>query len=157
MDINLHESVLVEEVIGALHIEKGHKYIDCTEGNGGHTLEILRLGGQVLGIDLDPKMLTIANQRLKEAGMSGYKLVNDNFTNIDKVVVRNDWKPVHGILLDLGVTNLHLKDMERGFSFENPDAPLDMRIDAELEGVKAADLLNVLREDQLRDLFEGTL
>ena len=157
MDNNLHESVLVEEVIEALHIEKGGKYIDCTEGNGGHTLEILKKGGQVLGIDLDPKMLAIADKRLKEAGMSGYKLVNDNFTNIEKVVDKNDWKPVRGILLDLGVTNLHLKDMERGFSFENPEAPLDMRIDAELEGVKASDLLNVLREDQLKSLFEVTL
>ena len=34
---------------------------------------------------------------------------------------------------------------------------LDMRINPEAQGVKAADLLNVLREDQLTDLFKVTL
>jgi 16S rRNA (cytosine1402-N4)-methyltransferase len=157
MENNLHESVLTKEVIEALHIEKAHKYIDATVGNGGHTLQILKEGGQVLGIDLDPKMLEIAERRLSQAGETNYKLVNGNFTGIDKIAEVNNFKPVAGILLDLGVTNLHLKDLERGFSFENPEAPLDMRIDPETLGVKAADLLNVLREDQLEDLFGITL
>jgi 16S rRNA (cytosine1402-N4)-methyltransferase len=52
---------------------------------------------------------------------------------------------------------LHLKDNERGFSFGNPDAALDMRMDKEEQGVRGSDLLNVLREDQLRELFEITL
>jgi len=160
----LHESVLVSEVIEALHINKSSKpglpagrYIDATLGNGGHTLEILKKGGQVLGIDLDPKMIAIADKRLKESGNSGYKLVNGNFTEIDKIANENNWNPVEGILLDLGVTNLHLKDLERGFSFGNETAELDIRLNPEAQGVKGSDLLNVLREDQLRELFEVTL
>jgi 16S rRNA (cytosine1402-N4)-methyltransferase len=154
---NLHESVLVGEVVEALHIEKARKYIDATVGNGGHTLAILESGGQVLGIDLDPKMLEITRKQLEGSKVGGYKLVNGNFINIDEIAEKNDWKPVSGILFDLGVTNIHLTDLERGFSFENPDAPLDMRIDPKAQGVKASDLLNVLREDQLRAMFEVTL
>jgi len=157
MESNLHESVLVKEVLEALHIKKTGKYIDATLGNGGHTLEILKSGGEVLGIDLDPKMLGIAEKRLKDSGLTGYKLVNGNFTNIERIANQNGFNPVDGILFDLGVTNLHLKDLERGFSFENSEALLDMRIDPESQGVKASDLLNVLREDQLTDLFNVTL
>jgi 16S rRNA (cytosine1402-N4)-methyltransferase len=155
---NYHESVLVSEAVEALHIEKKFNYIDATVGNGGHALEILKAGGNVLGIDLDPGMLAIAGKRLSTEVANGTcKLVNGNFTDIDKIAEKYNWKPVCGILFDLGVTNLHLKDMERGFSFENPEADLDMRIDPNNQGVKAADLLNVLREDQLKSLFEVTL
>jgi 16S rRNA (cytosine1402-N4)-methyltransferase len=159
MKSELHESVLVNEVVEALHIEKARKYIDATVGNGGHSLEILKGGGKVLGIDLDPKMVEISVKRLgSEAVPPGrWKIVQGNFVNIDRIAKENNWKLVAGILFDLGVTNIHLNDAKRGFSFENPDASLDMRIDPLTQGVKAADLLNVLREDQLRSLFEVTL
>jgi 16S rRNA (cytosine1402-N4)-methyltransferase len=57
----------------------------------------------------------------------------------------------------LGVSNIHLKDLERGFSFENSEATLDMRLDPINQGVSAADLLNVLRNDQLEEMFKVTL
>lgn len=159
MNNTYHETVLLKEAIDSLHIEKDGKYIDATLGNGGHTLEILKAGGQVLGIEIDPEMLAIADKRLeKEAGKKGlYSLVQGNFTDIDKIAVGCGWRDTEGILFDLGVTNLHLKDLERGFSFENPEAALDMRMDPVAQGVKGSDLLNVLREDQLRELFEMTL
>jgi 16S rRNA (cytosine1402-N4)-methyltransferase len=157
MENNLHESVLIREVVEALHINKDRNYIDATTGNGGHSAEILKNGGKVLGIELDPEMLKIAENRLKKEGFKDFKLVNGNFTNIDKFAKDAGMEKVDGILFDLGVTNLHLKDLERGFSFANPEAPLDMRINPELEGVKGSDLLNVLREDQLEDLFKITL
>lgn len=156
MKDNLHESVLIKEAVEALHIEKNGKYIDATLGNAGHSLEILKRGGSVLGIEIDPRMFDIAKRRLeKEKGK--YKLVNGNFTEIGRIAQENGWEKVGGILFDLGVTNLHLKDLERGFSFENAGASLDMRINQDEQGVKGSDLLNVLREDQLRNLFEVTL
>ncbi len=150
-----HESVMVDETIRSLHVEKGLRYIDCTAGNGGHMEAILKVGGRVLGIDLDPAMLAISQTRLKN--FQGFKLVQDNFVNIDKIARNNDWYPVSGILLDLGVSNIHLKDLERGFSFENPEAVLDMRLNPETQDVKGCDLLNILREDQLEDLFTVAL
>ena len=159
MESNLHESVLVREVIEALHINKARKYIDATLGNGGHSLEIVKEGGHVLGIDADPRMVEISRERLIKEGFpqENWKIVNGNFTEIEGIAKENGWNDVNGILFDLGVTNLHLKDLERGFSFENPEATLDMRVNQESQGVKACDLLNVLREDQLRDLFEVTM
>ena len=165
MKNNYHESVLVDKAIEGLHIKNAANYIDATLGNGGHALAILNQKGCVLGIDLDSKMIEISERRLNEAypvmnqSVHGrhFKLVNGNFTEIDKIAKEQKWLPVSGILFDLGVSNIHLKDLERGFSFENPEAPLDMRINTETQAVKASDLLNVLREDQLRNLFEVTL
>jgi len=152
-----HETVLVDEVIESLHIKNQAKYIDATLGNAGHTIEIAKLGGQVLGIERDPEMLEISKKRVEAEGTKNCKLVLGNFIDIETLVKENNWLPVSGIIFDLGVTNLHLKSLERGFSFENPEADLDMRLDPNLQGVKAADLLNVLREDQMEEMFKTVL
>jgi 16S rRNA (cytosine1402-N4)-methyltransferase len=153
-----HQSVLIREAIDALHIKKTRLYIDATLGHGGHALEIIRLGGKVLGIDLDPEMVETARQRIEtEAKKGEFKFVSGNFTDITKIAAENAWMPVSGILFDLGVSNLHLKDLKRGFSFESEAAMLDMRLNPKTQEVTGADLLNVLREDQLEDLFGVTL
>ncbi|HKC04648.1 MAG TPA: 16S rRNA (cytosine(1402)-N(4))-methyltransferase RsmH [Patescibacteria group bacterium] len=154
-DTKYHESVMIDETLTGLDVKKDLKYIDATAGNGGHIERILEIGAKVIGIDMDPEMIAISEKRLET--LSGFKLIQGNFTNIDKIAKDAGWVPVNGVLFDLGVSNIHLKDLERGFSFGNPDAQLDMRIDKEGQGVKASDLLNVLREDQLRNLFEVTL
>lgn len=151
-----HETVMTGKAVDGLHINKLAKYIDATAGNGGHMAEIIARGGSVLGIEMDPKMVEIAEKRLGKKS-NKFKLVKGNFTEIDRIVRENNWSPVSGIIFDLGVTNIHLTDLERGFSFENPEAAADMRIDPETQGVTASDLLNILREDQLRALFETTL
>ena len=53
--------------------------------------------------------------------------------------------------MDLGVSSMQLDRRERGFCYAY-DAPLDMRMDPELE-VTAADLVNTLPEDELTDIF----
>lgn len=163
-----HESVMTQEVIdflnlrGSMHIKKQALYIDATVGTGGHAVEIVKNGGKVLGIDLDPKMLEIAQNRLNEAcpGFEKdecFKLVHGNFIDIDKIAANAGFTKVDGIVLDLGVSNIHLTGEYRGFSFREPEAPLDMRLDTENQAVKASDLLNVLREDQLFDMFSVTM
>lgn len=161
-----HESVLVNEAVNALHVKKPclpagevAKYIDATAGNGGHILEIVKNGGSVLGIDLDPSMISEAKRRMTEEEIpeGNYKFVVGNFIDINTIAHKNGFEKVSGILFDLGVSNIHLKDLSRGFSFENPESILDMRINPESQGVRACDLLNVLREDQLREMFEVTL
>jgi 16S rRNA (cytosine1402-N4)-methyltransferase len=155
MKNSYHESVMVREVVRELHIKKGSLHIDATLGTGGHALEILNLGGQVLGIEMDPKMIEIVENRLK--GKKNFKLVHGNFTKIDEIAKANGFDKVSGILFDLGVSNIHLKSLERGFSFDNGVAELDMRLDPDTQNVKGSDLLNLLREDQLEDLFAVTL
>ncbi|MEK7472833.1 MAG: 16S rRNA (cytosine(1402)-N(4))-methyltransferase RsmH [Patescibacteria group bacterium] len=154
-----HESVMVKEVLESLHISnklhfnKGSRIIDCTLGTGGHTEAIIKAGGTVLGIEADPKMLDIAKKRLK----SSAKLVLGNFSDIEQITKDNNFTKIDGILFDLGVSNLHFKDDERGFSFSDGEQDLDMRLNPEIQGVKASDLLNVLDQTQLTQLFEKVI
>ncbi len=167
---NYHESVMVREVIEGLHLNNqdrpfdGGKYIDATLGTAGHALEIIKKGGSVLGIEQDPKMLEVAYTRLKDAcptmnqKVHGFfKLVQGNFRDIKMIAGKTGFVPANGILFDLGISNIHFKSDDRGFSFENPEAPLDMRLDEFSQSITAADLLNVLRQDQLYSLFEKVL
>lgn len=144
-----HESVMVEEVIESLHIKTGSQVIDGTLGTGGHSLALIEAGASVLGIEMDPKMLAIAKERLQQEA----KLVLGNFTDIDKIAKENGFMDVDGIVLDLGVSNLHLTKDSRGFSFNDENQDLDMRLNPSLQGVKAMDLLNVLDKHQLTTMF----
>lgn len=151
----LHKPVMVDEVLEFLNLallKKHGRYIDATLGTGGHTLAIIEVEGQVLGIEVDKKMLEVAKKRL--AGMSAAKLINANFKDIDEIAEKAGYTNVDGIVFDLGVSNLHLKSQQRGFSFEKESTLLDMRLDPDTQGVTGADLLNSLRRDQLEELFE---
>lgn len=156
---NYHESVVTGEVVEHLHIKTKAWYIDATLGNGGYALEILKKGGCVLGIEMDPEMLEIARDRIVSAcpDHDNFKLIHGNFKDIDTIAKNNGLSKVDGVAFDLGVTNLHLTSQDRGFSFRNPETAIDMRLDANTQAVTGADLLNVLREDQLIDLFSVVL
>lgn len=145
-----HEPVLLKEVIYSLHIKNQGRYIDATLGAGGYTKEMSENGGIVLGIDADESMLEIAREKLK--GFDA-KLVNGNFRDIKRIALENGFTGVDGIVFDLGVSNVHFSDMNRGFSFRNPEADLDMRLNPHSQQVKASDLLNMLRVDQLTEMF----
>lgn len=155
----IHEPVLLNEVTEYLSPQSGQKFVDATLGTGGHSLELVRAGARVLGLDIDEAMIAVAEIRLTEIcpEKQCFTLVKGNFREIDKIAKGAGFAEVDGILFDLGVSNIHLKDKERGFSFENPEATLDMRLNSESQGVSASDLVNALREDQLRDLFETTM
>ncbi|MFC1625550.1 16S rRNA (cytosine(1402)-N(4))-methyltransferase RsmH [Patescibacteria group bacterium] len=151
-----HQPVMLQEVIDALHIKKGFYYIDATLGTGGHALEIIKAGGRLLGIERDPKILSVARKRLFKACPTP-KLILGNFVDIDQIANDANMAQVNGVVFDLGVNNLHLTDTERGFSFKNTNAPLDMRLDPDSQNVTAADLLNVLDITQLGNLFSKTM
>ncbi len=153
MPLPTHTPVLLNEVIEALQIKPGKRYVDCTLGLGGHTRAILEKSyptGQLLGIDADPEAISIA--RTKLAQYSGaIVLVNDNFTNLENVCRENDFLPVDGILFDLGISSAQLEDAERGFSFQQ-DAQPDMRVSPK-QVLTATDLINILPEDRLAQLI----
>jgi 16S rRNA (cytosine1402-N4)-methyltransferase len=138
-----------QEVIEGLAVQPGGRYIDCTAGTGGHSGAILKYsspGGQLLGIDADPSAVEMARKRLSGYG-SSVVIENDNFVNLEKVCAKYDFMPVHGILLDLGLSSLQLNDNGRGFSFQYA-APLDMRFNPE-QKITAADIVNKYSEAEL--------
>jgi len=142
---------MLQEVLAYFDVKPGGKYIDCTLGNGGHALEILRSGGRVLGLDVDKNSLQRAQGNIKKAGLQkNFVGMLGNFRNIDNIAKEHNFGEVAGILYDLGYTSTQLDD-PLGLSFLQ-DAPLDMRLDRSL-GVTAADLLNSLSEMELTRLF----
>ncbi len=145
-----HQTVMLEEVLNEI---PGGKVIDCTLGTGGHTQGLVNKGCQVLAIEADPKMLKIARKRLGDKA----KLILGNFVEIDKIAQNHNFLKVDAILFDLGVSNLHFKSDDRGFSFEDENQLLDMRLNPDTQGVKALDLLNALNIGQLIELFSVVL
>lgn len=145
---NFHTSVLLEEAIGYLQIRPGEWYIDATLGGGGHTAEIIKRGGLVLGIDQDAEAIAFVRQNLPDERIV---LAHGNFIDIKKIAEEHKFSNITGILLDLGVSSHQFDTSERGFSFMQ-DAPLDMRMDKRL-GVTAADLIHALTKRELTELL----
>lgn len=154
-----HSSVLLREAVDALISPKSEKirdawYIDCTLGDGGHSIEIISRGGKVLGIDADPQALERVHKRFTESGIDEerLRLVQGNFRDL-KTLLQTEpvGKNILGVLFDLGVSSLQLGSPERGFSFAK-NGPLDMRMDPRLE-VRALDLIKILSKGELDELF----
>jgi 16S rRNA (cytosine1402-N4)-methyltransferase len=150
-----HIPVLLEETIEALNVQPGGRYIDGTIGPGGHAAAIMENsspGGQLLGIDADPKAIKMARARLDAYGDS-VLLVNQNFANIKSICLKHGFLPVHGILFDLGLSSVQLEKNNRGFSFRH-DSLLDMRLSPRQE-VTAEIIINSSLEDQLAKIIRA--
>lgn len=150
--MNYHIPVMLTEVIAHLKILKDAKYIDCTLGDGGYSLEILKQGGKVLGIDVNEESLFRATARIADSGFShNFTGVLGNFKDIDSLASQNGFAQASGIVYDLGYSSTQLENDALGLSFMQ-DQPLDMRLDKTL-GVTAADLINTLTESDIAMLI----
>jgi len=124
-----HIPVLQKEVLEYFDQKPNENFIDCTIGEGGHTLAILEKNGpkgKVLGIEWDPELY----KKLSRSDLDRLKarliLVNDNFANLEEIAKSQKFRSVSGILFDLGMSSWHLEESGRGFSFQKKE-PLDMR------------------------------
>lgn len=153
MEKTQHLPVLLNAIITALGPKPKGQYIDGTLGAGGHSFAILESSnpdGEVLGFDLDPQAIAIAQNRLAIFG-SRMHIVNASYTSMDAEMSKLGWQNVDGILLDLGVSSMQLNTPGRGFSFLQ-SGPLDMRFSSNT-GQTAADLINTLPEEQLANII----
>ena len=139
-----HVPVLLKEAVDGLAVRKGGRYVDGTFGRGGHAREIVRRGGEVLGIDRDDAAVAAAGD---------LRVVKGNHGEIERIVHENGWDEVDGVLLDLGVSSPQLDEAGRGFSFLR-DGPLDMRMDRSC-GVTAAELVNFEGAERLEEIFRA--
>ncbi len=137
----LHTTVLLNEAVQGLNINKDGIYIDATFGRGGHSRSILaQLGpeGRLIGIDRDPQAVATGEQLAAED--SRFQIVHGAFSGLQEYVEGMGLLgEIDGVLLDLGVSSPQLDDASRGFSFRR-DGPLDMRMDP-TSGISAAEWL----------------
>ena len=143
--IPFHLPVLLTEVMGQLGIRPDGVYVDATVGDGGHAYGLLRASaplGRVCGIDLDPRSLVRAEQRLAPFGKRFFPILG-SYANMASLVQEKCGEEVRadGILLDLGISSRQVDEAGFGFSFQR-DEPLDMRFNPEAGAPTAADIVN---------------
>ena len=177
----MHHPVLLKETIEGLNIKKDGLYIDATVGEGGHLMEIVKQGGKVLGIDWDDKQiknlilrhpefissrltrfkdLLSKNKMLNQAIVLSdseriqhdIRIVQGNFSDIEKIAKTYNFFPVDGILFDLGLSIEQIEISGRGFSYHKANEPLDMRISSNLK-ITAADIVNSFNQAELYEIL----
>ena len=148
-----HKSVLLDETIEGLNIREGKIYLDGTLGGAGHSREILKKlkgTGLLIGIDQDIEALEVAKERLSD--YKNVEFFNLNYINFEKALDELGIDKIDGVLLDIGVSSYQFDNPERGFSYRF-DAPLDMRMDQELE-ISARDIVNTYSESEITRIIK---
>jgi len=144
----IHIPVLQKEVLEYLDPKPNENFIDCTIGEGGHSLAILEKTapeGKVLGIDWNEEI--IKNTKYKNRIIP----VCDNFVNLKEIIVKQKFKKISGILFDLGMSSWHLEGSGRGFSFLKKE-PLDMRYNPQ-NPTSAEKILNYWSREEIEKIL----
>lgn len=143
-----HIPVLHTTVLKVLAPAPGETVLDVTLGLGGHAqafLSAIGPTGLLIGLDADPRNLTLAAKLLD--GKGPVKLIHANFRALDTLPL----PPLDIVFADLGLSSPHVDDPTRGFTFRS-EAPLDLRYDPE-NGRSASELIGVSTPDELFTIF----
>jgi 16S rRNA (cytosine1402-N4)-methyltransferase len=146
-----HLPVMLKEVMEMLNPRSGGIYVDATIGCGGHSENILKVigsEGKLIGIDRDNMALNMAEKRLSDKRVV---LKNGNFSDMESLLHAEGVLKVDGILFDLGISMLQMKNLERGFSFVS-DKRMDMRMDRRQE-LSAWDVVNKYPEKKIERIL----
>ena len=139
-----HVPVLVDEVVAALAVVHGETMVDGTFGAGGYTRALLDAGaGRVIGFDRDPDAIANGPSLVPDLRLT---LIEERFSQMDRILGERGLSPVDGIVLDIGVSSMQLDQAERGFAF-GQDGPLDMRMSQ--AGMTAAEFVNEADEAEI--------
>jgi 16S rRNA (cytosine1402-N4)-methyltransferase len=150
-----HIPVLSAEVIKALNPQPNQNYIDGTLGEGGHAQKILEKiypAGHLIGIDQNPKSIERADKNLNNF-QKQLILEKENFSDLKKIHQKYKSLPIHGILLDLGISSTELADPDFGLSFQ-VNAPLNMRLDLNPQKLTAKDIINKWSEEEISQILK---
>ena len=150
-----HKPVMPEECMEGLALKEGGIWYDGTVGGGGHSYEILKRtgpSGKLIATDLDDEAIAAATERLKEFD-GRFEIYKSNYKDFSIVFDRAGVEEIDGALLDFGVSSHQLDDCDRGFTYRNADAPLDMRMNTSayltaeivLNTYSEADLTRILK------------
>ncbi len=149
----VHIPVLLEEALEQLSIKEGEILVDCTIGEGGHSVEFLKKVGTkgfLIGIDLDSIVLEKCTERLSKVG-TNFRLVHGNFKNVLGIVFELGFSKVDKIFADLGMSSFQLSKGDFGFSFRE-NGPLDMRMNKEMQ-FSAMDVINRFSENEIASIL----
>lgn len=127
-EITTHETVLLDETVNGLSLERGATAIDATVGTGGHSEKISHIlgkKGKLLVLDVDENSLTRSRARLEDAPAK-VLYVQGNFRNIKELAEGAGVTSAEGIVFDLGWHSEQLA-LGRGLSFKS-DEPLVMTL-----------------------------
>jgi len=150
---NLHQPVLLDQIIAYLQPGVNQDFVDCTLGGGGHAKAILATipTGKVIGIDLDPLAIKLTKAVTAEFG-DRLILVQDNFKNLEIILENYQIDSVAGILLDLGLSSNQLADNKRGFSFSDQET---LGMDFSNQGdLTASEIVNTYSVGELETIFK---
>lgn len=123
--------------------------VDCTTGEGGHTLMMLESYPDltVVGLDCDEHIQEKAKYRMKTFG--------DRFlpvhTWFDEYFKDYDGPKLDLVLIDLGISIYHYEESNRGFSFKKEEK-LDMRLNED-SSLTAQTLVNTYSEENLANII----
>jgi 16S rRNA (cytosine1402-N4)-methyltransferase len=151
--MNYHQAVLLDEVISLLSPQNGQIFLDATLGHGGHTIELLKKGAIVYGLDADSENQKIAINRINDLGLQeNFHPLKGNFFNTFSIWKKYIKKPIDGLLVDLGLSVNQQSGEGRGFSF-NDSLSLDMRLNPTTQKLTAEEIINTWDKTQLYELF----
>lgn len=148
-EMEYHIPALLPQVLEALDIRADGVYVDVTYGGGGHSraiVERLSAAGHLYGFDQDRD----AVERCMHDGR--FTMVYSNFRYLTNFMRYYGVEHVDGILADLGVSFHHFDSVERGFTFREGSAPLDMRMNGQGR-VTAASVIADSDEATLSEIF----
>ena len=150
-----HKPVMLEECMQGLALKEGGIWYDGTVGGGGHSYEILKRTaqtGRLIATDLDDEAIEAATKRL--SAFDGiFEIYKSNYKDFSLVFERAGIDKIDGALLDFGVSSHQLDDEERGFTYRNPNAPLDMRMNTSAY-LTAEIVLNTYTEEKLARILK---
>jgi 16S rRNA (cytosine1402-N4)-methyltransferase len=104
--------------------------------------------GRVVALDRDPDAIAQGIELVPDPRLI---LVEERFSQMDRVLADRGIGPVDAIALDIGVSSLQIDQAERGFSFQG-DGPLDMRMSK--SGLTAAEWLNEADEAEIARILK---
>jgi len=115
--------------------------VDGTYGGGGHSRLLLDIlpsdEGHLIGLDRDPAVSQRVERENHDPRLTVFL---GSYEKTGEALAVSQLESTDGMVLDLGLSSDQLADADRGFSFTQEAAPLDLRFDPEM-GVSATDWL----------------
>lgn len=147
----IHQAVLLNEVLEWLRPQLGESYLDLTAGYGGHSQRILDVTQNYNEAILNDRDLNAVEYLRAKYREEKPQIVQDSFYNTAWRLVECEAK-FDMILADFGVSSPQLDQAERGFAFAR-DGRLDMRMDRR-QKLDAWWIVNKWSKRELATIFE---